>query len=66
MIPGLKEFINAQSDDGKGITIAVYASKTEAEAALPKARGFWGQFADMWASPPVSEEYEVRIHEVVN
>lgn len=64
-IPGLKEFINAQHDDGKGITIAVYASQADAEAALPKANELWSRFADMWASPPVTEEYEVRIHEVI-
>ena len=37
-ISGLKEFINAQRDDGSGITIAVYAGQADAEAALPKAK----------------------------
>lgn len=64
-IPGLKEFINAQRDDGKGVTIAVYASKHDADAAAPKAQAFWRQFTEMWASAPVSEEYEVRIREVM-
>ncbi len=64
-IPGLKEFINAEHGDGKGITIALYGSKAEADAALPRAKQFWGQFKDMWASPPVTEEYEVGIYEVI-
>ena len=65
-ISGLKEFINAQRDDGSGITIAVYAGQADAEAALPKAKELWSRFSDVWASPPVTEEYEVLIHEVID
>ncbi len=65
-ISGLKEFINAQRDDGSGVTIAVYASQADAEAAGPKAKELWSRFSNVWASPPVTEEYEVRIHEVID
>ncbi len=65
-ISGLKEFINAQRDDGSGVTIAVYASQADAEAAGLKAKELWSRFSNVWASPPVTEEYEVRIHEVID
>ncbi len=64
-IPGLKVFINAQRDDGKGVTIALYSSKEAADAAHPKAKDLWSRFGDLWLTPPDSEDYKVRMLEVI-
>lgn len=62
-IPGLKHYYHTgRSEDGKCAVIAIYESKEAAIAATPKAQELFGRFADVLASPPVPQEYDVLLH----
>ena len=65
-IPGLKEFINVVNDDGGGVTIALYNSKEELEAATPRVSEILSGLAGLFTSAPTSEAYEVDTHEVID
>ncbi len=64
-IEGLCEFISLVRDDGKIVNISIFDSQSDAYAAVPKIMQVREHFADMGASRPTPEEFEVVIHERV-
>ena len=64
-IEGLCEFISLVRDDGKIVNISIFDSQSDAYAAVPEIMRVRAQFADMLASGPTPEEFEVLIHERV-
>ena len=64
-IGGLCEFISLVRGDGKIVNISIFDSRSDAYAAVPKIMHVREHFADMGASRPTPEEFEVVIHERV-
>ncbi len=64
-IKGLYEFISLVRDDGKIVNISIFDSRSDAYAAVPKIMQVQENFADMLASRPTPQEFEVLIHERV-
>lgn len=59
-IPGMKHYYSTgRVEDGKCAVIAVYESREAADAAVPRARELFGQFAEYLASTPEREGYDV-------
>ena len=59
-IPGIHDWLNVgRAEDGSGVVIALYNSKADADAALPRAKEIWAQFADHLAAEPEVEGYDV-------
>jgi len=60
IIPGLKELLNLQRDDGKGILIEIYENADEAARAEPAVRHVWDQFRHLYSEATISDGYDVR------
>ena len=59
-IPGIQDWLNmGRTADGEGVVIALYENEAAAEAALPRAREIWAQFADHLMAEPETEGYDV-------
>ncbi len=64
-IEGLYEFISLVRDDGKVVNISIFDSRSDAYKAVAQIIQVREHFADMLASRPTPEEFEVLIHERV-
>ncbi len=64
-VPGLKEFVNVLRDDGGGVVIALYNSKADLDASTPRVKEIWGGLAELLATAPEAEEYEVENREII-
>ena len=64
-IEGVHEFISLVRDDGKVVNISIFDSQSDAYGAVPQIMHARDQFADMLASRPSPEEFEVLVHERV-
>ncbi len=62
-ITGLKQFITLDMGNDKGLSIAVYESQADREAATPKVQEILGRWADLYAATPNRQGAEVRINE---
>lgn len=60
IIPGLKELLNLQREDGEGIMIEIYETADEAARAEPAARHVWDQFRHLYSEATTSDGYDVR------
>ena len=66
-LPGLKEFIcTGRMSDGKCMTISLYDSRSNLEAAAPKLNKLWRRFDHVLDSTPEPEVYTIFIHETVD
>ncbi len=62
-IKGLREFISLVRDDGKVVNLSIFDTQSDAYASVPRVMQVREQFADMLASRPTPEEFEVLVHE---
>ncbi len=58
-IPGMKYWLNAGTDDGECISVAVYESREAADAAADTASALFSKFAEYLEGPPQPLGYKV-------
>ena len=61
-VPGLVTIYSAWRDDGDGVTVAVYESQADAEAAMPTVQAVWAGLSSLLIEPPSAEAYENVAH----
>ncbi len=58
-VPGIVSAHSSwRSDDGHGVTIAIYESQAAAEAAADFVKGLWSELAPFMTAPPTPNVYE--------
>jgi hypothetical protein len=63
-LDGLKQFITIDRGNDKALTLVIYESQAQWEAAGPKAQEILGKMAELVAAPPNREGCEVTVNEV--
>lgn len=56
-IPGISICVSNWREDGNGVTVAVYNSQEEAEAAAETVQGIWASMGQYLTSTPSTEVY---------
>jgi len=57
-LPGVIDIYTAWRNNGEGVTMAVYASQADAEAATPHVKDIWSELSNLLTSPPSMHIYE--------
>ena len=62
-VAGIKQLITLDMGDDKGLSVVVYESEADREAAQPIAQEILGRWADLYAAMPKRQGGEVLINE---
>jgi hypothetical protein len=57
-LPGVVDVYFAWRADGQGRVTAIFNSKADADAGLPKVQAIWGELASLLKSPPTVEAFD--------
>ncbi len=63
-VAGIKQLITLDMGDDKGLSVVVYESEADREAAQPIAQEILGRWADLYAAMPNRQGAEVLINEL--
>ncbi len=62
-VAGIKQLITLDMGDDKGLSVVIYESEADREAAQPIAQEILGRWADLYAAAPTRQGAEVLINE---
>jgi hypothetical protein len=63
-LPGIVDIYAAWRADGQGVLTAVYRSKADADAAVPRLQILWGALAGLLSAAPRTDVYDTVEHVV--
>ena len=63
-LPGIVDIYAAWRADGQGVLTAVYRSRADADAAVPRLQILWGALAGLLSAAPRTDAYDTVEHVV--
>jgi hypothetical protein len=61
-LPGIVDVYFAWRGDGQGTVTAIFNSKADADAALPKIQAIWGELGGLLKGPPSVNAFDNVVH----